>query len=221
MYQPDEPRSVKIPPAFELVESAGEAQENLRVIRMTMERSTRHSTFSGFSGIVIGMVVFLGYWLTRDAVLESETLPNRLMFIGVWSAVLTFSILVDYLLTKRRAAQLGKTALSPLGKQLTRAAMPGFFAALAMTVYYATHPGMVGPYLFGFWMLCYAVSLLAVGMFSVKEVSYLGWAFLLAGAVTLILPVDGWYIGPRGMVAIAFGGFHIVYGVYMGYKYGW
>jgi hypothetical protein len=165
--------------------------------------------------------VFLGYWLTRDVILESGTVANRLEFIAVWSAVLAFSILVDVLFTKRRAARMGKTALSPLGRQLTRAALPGFCAALAVTVYYATHPGAVGPYLYGLWMLCYAVSLLAVGMFSVKEVSYLGWAFLLAGAVSLVLPVTGPYIGPRGMVAIAFGGFHIVYGVYMGIKYGW
>lgn len=80
---------------------------------------------------------------------------------------------------------------------------------------------IVGPYLYGFWMICYAMSLLAVGMFSVREVSFLGWAFLLAGAVSLVLPVEGLIIGPRGMVAIAFGGFHIVYGVYMGYRYGW
>jgi len=43
-------------------------------------------------------------------------------------------------------------------------------------------------------------------------VSYLGWAFLAAGAATLfLLPMYGLW-----MMAIAFGGFHIAYGLYTG-----
>lgn len=205
---------------FDVATSRTEAEEHLRVIRQTMERSTRHSTFSGISGVAVGILTLTGSLLTRDAVLESENQTNRFLFIGVWSVVLALSILADFLLTKRRAAQLGKTTSSPLGKQLMRAAAPGFFAALAVSFFYATHPGMIGPYLYGLWMLCYAVSLLAVGMFSVREVSWLGWAFLVAGTLTLLLPPDA-YIGPRGMMALTFGGFHIVYGAWMGYRYGW
>lgn len=69
-------------------------------------------------------------------------------------------------------------------------------------------------------MLCYAVSLLSVGMFSVREVSILGWAFLAAGALTLMLP-RGAVVTPALMMALTFGGFHICYGVWMGRKYGW
>jgi energy-converting hydrogenase Eha subunit G len=57
-------------------------------------------------------------------------------------------------------------------------------------------------------------------MFSIREVSGLGWAFLVAGFLTLLIP-QGWFIGPRAMMAVTFGGFHIVYGLWMGYKYGW
>jgi hypothetical protein len=141
-------------------------------------------------------------------------------FVAIWAAILLLSLLVDSLLTKRRAAQVGKRAFSPLGKHLTRAAAPGFCMALALSLFYVIHPTMIGPYIYGIWMLCYAASLLAVGMFSVTEVSTLGWAFLVAGVITLLLPI-GWWIGPRGMMALAFGGLHIVYGIWMGYRYGW
>jgi hypothetical protein len=206
---------------FRVVTSATEAEEHLRVIRQTMERSTRHSTFSGASGVIVGILALTGSLLTRSAVLESENISNRFLFVGVWSVVLALCITVDFLLTKRRAAQLGKTTFSPLGKQLARAAAPGFFAAVAVSLFYAVRPEHVGPYLYGLWMLCYAVSLLAVGLFSVREVSWLGWAFLIAGTLTLLLPIDGYVIGPRGMMALTFGGLHIVYGVWMGYRYGW
>jgi hypothetical protein len=208
-------------PVFRAATSAGEAEEHLRVIRQAMERSTRHSTLSGLSGVSIGLICLGGCLLTRPNAHPHLAEPlSKLLFVAVWAGVLLLSLVADYLFTKRRAARVGKTALSPLGKHLWRAAAPGFCAALAMSLFYATHPALLGGYLYGVWMLCYAVSLLAVGMFSVREVSVLGWAFLSAGAVTLLLP-PLWILGPRAMMAVTFGGFHIVYGAYLGAKYGW
>ena len=213
MYQPERP-------VFRIVTSAGEAEEHLRVIRQAMERSTRHSTFSGLSGIVVGLLALTGCFLT-NIILHSAPDPLwRYLFFGLWTAVLGSAIVADYLLTKRRARQFGKGVRSPLAKHLIRAAAPGFLAALAMTLFYVFHPALLGPYIYGFWMLCYAASLLAVGQYSVREVSVLGWAFMAAGAVTLLLPAD-FPIGPRALMAVTFGGFHIVYGAWMGYKYGW
>ena len=66
-------------------------------------------------------------------------------------------------------------------------------------------------------MLCYGLAICAVGLFSIRPVSYLGAAFVLAGAVTLLLPVSS----HLPMMALSFGGFHILYGVLMGRKHGW
>ncbi len=213
MYQQEQP-------VFRVVTSPGEAEEHLRVIRQAMERSTRHSTLSGLSGVTVGLIALAGCVLTQTVIRQSPEPIWKYLFVGTWSVVLLLSILADFLLTKRQAARVGKPLRSPLGKHLARAAAPGFLAALAISLFYATHPGLIGGYIYGVWMLCYAVSLLSVGMFSLKEVSVLGWAFLAAGLVTLLLP-PGFLIGPRGMMALTFGGFHIVYGVWMGYKYGW
>jgi hypothetical protein len=207
-------------PVFRIVTSAGEAEEHLRVIRQAMERSTRHSTLSGLSGVVVGLLALAGCLLTQTVVKQVPAPGWKFLFVGIWSGVLILSLGADFLLTKRRAAQVGKIAFSPLGKHLARAAAPGFLAALAMSLFYAVHPGLIGAYIYGVWMLCYAVSLLSVGMFSVKEVSALGWAFLAAGAVSLLLPSEG-LVGPRTMMAVTFGGFHILYGLWMGQKYGW
>ena len=214
-------------PVFRIVTSAGEAEEHLRVIRQAMERSTKHSTLSGLSGIIVGLLCLAGCVLTQTVVQASPTPLWKYIFVGIWAGVLVLSLFTDYFLTKRRAARVGKTAFSPLGRHLARAAAPGFCAALALSLFYAAHtdvysahPGLIGGYLYGVWMLCYAVSLLSVGMFSVREVSVLGWAFLLAGTLTLLIP-PGFPIGPRAAMALTFGGFHIVYGLWMGRKYGW
>jgi hypothetical protein len=213
MYQPEQP-------VFRIVTSAGEAEEHLRVIRQAMERSTRHSTFSGLSGIAVGLLALAGCLLT-NLILRSAPDPLwRYLFFGLWTAVLGSALVADYLLTKRRARQVGKGVRSPYARHLIRAAAPGFLAALAITIFYVLNPSFIGPYIYGFWMLCYAASVLAVAQYSVREVSILGWAFMAAGMVTLLLPPT-LGIGPRAVMALTFGGFHIVYGVWMGYKYGW
>ena len=207
-------------PVFRIVTSAGEAEEHLRVIRQAMERSTRHSTLSGLSGVLAGLIALAACFLTQYLVGDPGEPKNRFGFVAVWGATLGLAALGDILLTKRRATRVGKTAFSALGMKWARTVLPGLLAGAAITLFYLTHPGLMGPFLYGFWMLCYAVSLLAIGILSVREVSLMGWAFLLAGTVTLLLPADA-PIGPRGMMAVTFGGFHMVYGLWMGFKYGW
>jgi len=208
-------------PVFRIVTSAGEAEEHLRVIRQAMERSTKHSTLSGLSGVAVGLIALGGCFLTRWGMREHAGEPlAKIEFVVIWAGVLLLSLIADSLFTKRRAARVGKTAFSPLGRHLWRAAAPGLFAAVVMSMFYATHPGLIGNYLYGIWMLCYAVSLLGVGMFSVREVSLLGWTFLAAGALTMLMPAQ-FFIGPQMMMALTFGGLHIAYGVYMGWQYGW
>lgn len=217
MRHPGDPESR---PVFRIVTSAGEAEEHLRVIRQAMERSTRHSTLSGMSGMVVGGLALLACLLTNTLVPKLSTETARLIFGAIWGGCLLLAILSDFILTKRRAARVGKTPFSPLGKHLARAAAPGLAAAVLLTLFFWLHPNRINDYLYGVWMLCYAVSLLAVGMFSVREVSLLGWAFLAAGAATLLLPY-GFPLTPLGMMAATFGGFHIYYGAWMGAKYGW
>lgn len=207
-------------PVFRIVTSAGEAEEHLRVIRQAMERSTRHSTLSGLSGIVVGLLALAGCALTQTVIKDAAWPVNRVLFGSVWVGVLLLALLTDYLFTKRRAARVGKTAFSPLGRHLARAAAPGFVVGVTLSLFYFVYPGLIGGYLYGFWMLAYAVSLLSVGMFSVREVSVLGWAFMAAGVATLLLP-SGFFLSPAVMMAVTFGGFHIVYGAWMGSKYGW
>ncbi len=213
---------------FRVVNTADEAQEHLRVIRQTMERSTKHSTLSGLSGVLVGLYALVGSVLTQF-VTPFPNLPrplDRYAFIAVWACIGMLSLATDIVLTKRKAARVGKTPFSPLGKHLTRAAAPGVAVGVILSAFYLLHSNLIGEYIYGVWMLAYAAALLAVGQFSVREVSVLGWVFLVAGAVTLFLPQTAPALflpqtAPALMMALSFGGVHIWYGAYMGRKYGW
>ncbi len=191
---------------------AREAEENLRVIRALMERSTKFSTFSGLSGVCAGLASIVGCIVTRALGHDPGTFP--IAFLTLWSAVILVAVGVDYLLMKRRAARVGKHVISRLGKQMVIASAPGLGAGVAITLYLLQHH-MLGT-VFPFWMLAYGIAVSATGLFSQREVSLLGAAFLLAGTVALFAPGFG-----LTMMALSFGGFHIVYGVAMSRKEGW
>jgi hypothetical protein len=194
---------------------AREAEENLRFIRSLMERSTKYSTFSGLSGVLAGIASIVGCLVTaRLAQQVPDPVEFRTPFLTVWSLVILFALMSDYFLTKRRAAGVGKRVLSKLGKQMAIASAPGLGTGALLTLVFLRHNLLSEIY--PSWMLCYGIAVCAVGLFSQKEVSSLGAAFLIAGAVTLLFPQIG-----LPMMAVTFGGFHIAYGLMMSRKDGW
>lgn len=187
---------------------SAEATENLRIIRELMERSTRHSTFSGLSGILAGAAAVLG------SLLDYQLHPNPRLFLGIWATVLVFTLVTDFLLTKRKASRVGKHVLSRLGKQMVLASAPGLGLSVLMT-WFCWQNSLLSK-VYALWMLCYGVAVCSVGLFSQPEVSKLGRAFLVIGTVTLFVPSLG-----LPAMAISFGGFHIAYGILMGKKNRW
>ncbi len=197
-----------------------EARENLRVIRQTMERSTKYSTLSGLSGVLIGLTAIVSVVVT-SRVLDSrfqthQPVQSVYPQLGLlWLIELALAVGIEFACNKRRARHIGKRVASPLGAHILLAALPAFVAAVALTAFFALH-GMAA-FVWGIWMLTYGLAICAVGLFSVRPVSYLGAAFVVAGAVTLLLPASSQLF----MMGLTFGGFHVVYGVLMGRKHGW
>ena len=193
---------------------AREAEENLRVIRGLMERSTRFSTFSGTSGILAGSFAILGCLIHRFVVAPLPQHQRSTAMLVTWSLVIVATLTADYVLTKRRARFVGKYIRSHLGRQIVLASAPGLSLGVLITAYLMSinRPDDVFP----FWMLSYGAAVSAVGVFSQREVGRLGRAFLLAGGLTLLLrfitPREIWLAVALLMMAVTFGGFHIVYG---------
>jgi len=154
--------------------------------------------------------------ILQRAFLSHQPIQTTYSPLGLlWLTVLLLAVGIEFACNKRRAARIGKKVTSPLGAHIIVAALPSFLAAAVLTVFFTLHD-MV-PSVWGIWMLCYGLAICAVGLFSVRPVTYLGAAFVLAGSVTLLLPVAL----HLPMMAVTFGGFHIVYGVLMARKHGW
>ena len=203
-----------------LIAPLEEARENLRVIRQTMERSTKYSTLSGLSGVLIGLTAIVSVVMTRRVLGSTADTHHPVQSaypeLGLlWLIELVLAVGIEFACNKRRAGAVGKRVASPLGAHILIAALPSFLAAAALTLFFAQH-GLI-PYVWGIWMLSYGLAICAVGLFSVRPVSYLGAAFVLAGTVTLLLPVQYALL----MMGVTFGGFHIVYGTLMAKRHGW
>ncbi len=203
-----------------LIAPLDEAREHLRVIRQTMDRSTKYSTLSGLSGVLIGLTAIAGVAVTAGIIDHKMTFhqPDRSVqpLLGlVWLVVLALAVSIEFVCNKRRAARIGKRVASPLGAHIVVAALPSFIAAAVLTAFF--YLNNLFSSVWGIWMLCYGLAICAVGLFSVRQVTYLGAAFVLAGAVTLLLP-NHFHLY---MMALTFGGFHILYGILMARKHGW
>ena len=189
-----------------------EAEENLRAIRELMQRPTRHSTFSGLSGVFAGGASLAGCGITYLLQKNNAIPPDKeILFLFVWASVVFVALLQDFFLTKRPAAKVGKVILSSLGRRMFIGAVPALCSGALLTLFLLRHHHL--NWVYPVWMLCYGCAVCSVALFSQTEVLRLGCAFLIAGAFTLLFPAEGLLIN-----AVSFGGFHIVYGIIMADK---
>src|SRR5439155_12814347 len=78
-------------------------------------------------------------------------------------------------------------------------------AALTGALYRA---GLVGP-IPGMWLLLYGTAVAAGGAFSIKIVPVMGYAFMAAGILALLVPVPVAHV----VMVAAFGGLHLAFGL--------
>jgi len=209
-----------------------QAAEHLRVIRDLMERPIRQTTRSGLGGIIAGVLALAGcaatgvIWPARpDGPPESLVFSNA-RFSGIqdgdtivaaaltWLAVLVVAVTADVVITWARARRRGETYWKRAQLQTGLAILPGFVLAAFFTYMFGAW-NEYGLIPFG-WMIGYGMALWTVGMFSITEVKVLGGAFLAVGWLGMIL-LPG---SPIVLLAVTFGGFHLVYGAVVWVRHG-
>ncbi len=189
-----------------------EAAEQLRAIRTMMERATIFRALSGEAALFGGAASLAAGWVS-----ESRTgwAWGSVWLVGL-AVVLVFAVWQLF----RTAAAKEKQVWSHGLQVALRGALPSLVAGGFLGLLYLKY-GRVGCEISAasIWILHYGLALLAIREFAPKSMTWLGLAFLATGiasfsAMTFVQTATPMLarLGPSGLMAATFGGFHLLYG---------
>jgi hypothetical protein len=187
-----------------------EAAEQLRVIRTMMERATIFRALSGETALVGGAVSIGVAWFSEKRVAWDWAW----CWLGGLGLVLGFYV---FQLLRMKAVH-GRPFWSSGLRLALRGALPSLIAGGFIGLVFVRGQNNVAAA--SMWTIHYGIALLAIREFAPKSMLWLGWAFVTFGLISLatvanIIEFDReWLmrINPSRIMAIAFGGFHLIYG---------
>lgn len=204
--------------------SKEEQLKHLSEIRSLMERSSRFISLSGLSGVGAGVAALIGaalaYWR-----IEVHSLPaggvyldqvNQLMWELIFIAlvVLIMALGLAAYFTIREAKKQGQSIWDKSSQQLISnllipLATGGAFCLILM---YHKMIWLVAPAM----LIFYGLGLVNASKFTLNDIRYLGFCQITLGLLNGI-----WIAAGNGLIfwTLGFGVMHIVYGIYMHYKY--
>ncbi len=201
--------------------------DTLKEIRSLMERSSRFISLSGLSGVSAGICALIGAALaalylgrfdrnelTYEHLSEFEHwgLKAGVFFVLDAVLVLVLAVLSAIYFTTRKAKIKGQKVWDALTRRLILSlavpvAVGGVFI---LALIYHGLVGLVAPSTLVF----YGLGLVNASKYTLDDVRQLGYAEIILGLITCFnigYGLESWALG--------FGGLHIVYGLYMYYKY--
>jgi len=194
-----------------------QAEENIKLIREVMETSARYTNLSGVSGIIAGVLALVGCALTYWITFAFQGAEQISWYVVTWVLVLGISILQDLALAQRKARSRGEEYFTPATLQVYKAVLPGIFVAAVLSIRALTLGELDA--IPALWALGYGAALCAAGRFSAREVRVFGVIQLITGAIALFF-FSTWDYSLY-VLALSFGIYHILFGLWMTRKYGW
>jgi hypothetical protein len=204
-----------------------EDQDYIRDIaemRSMMERSSKFLSLSGLAGIMAGIYALAGAYIAYkvfyfnpdeivDSTLKSEdassSLP-KIIFLAI--IILILAIGTAIFLSYKKANKKGEKLWDPTAKRLLiNMAVPLVAGGVLILVLISQGLiGLVAP----FTLLFYGLALYNASKFTYEEVRSLGLIQIILGLIS------SYFVG-YGLLfwAVGFGVVHIIYGIYMHYRY--
>jgi hypothetical protein len=193
--------------------------QDIAEMRTMMERSTRFLSLSGMAGVMAGIYALAGAWIAYSMwnFNPGELMPidgNIAMpkVIGLGILVFLLSISTSIVLSQKKAAKRGETFWNPTSRRLlVNTAIPFLVGGVAILILLTKGLiGLAAP----LSLVFYGLALYNAGKFTYEEVKILGLAEIALGLFSL------WFV-QYGMLcwALGFGVAHIIYGIYMHYRY--
>jgi hypothetical protein len=175
------------------------AVEHLRYIRSTIEAAHAFTTVPGKGCIAMGVTA-----LFAVALESTPQLAAHWLVIWVGAALLACALALGFMRAKARAQ--GLSLRRAVAKRFFMTLAPSFVAGAILTAALADH--IDRELIAGMWLLLYGAGLAACGLFAVRAVLAAGLAFMALGTAALWLPPG---LAPL-VLAVGFGGIHIVLG---------
>ncbi len=183
------------------------AIDNLQFIRETMERSTAFTAVPGYGGILMGVTAIVAAYIAHSQDQLRDSLVTWLI-----EACLAFSIGLLAMWQKSKIA--GQSLFSAPAKKFAVSFVPPLIVGVVATLglwrygqFYLTPPVC---------MLSYGAAVVCGGGFSVRVVPVMGWCFMAMGTLAFALPFSYGNL----MMALSFGGLHIIFGAIIAKRYG-
>lgn len=183
------------------------AMDNLQFIRETMERATAFTAVSGWGQVAIGLSAI------GAAVLAARQ-PGAARWLAVWVGDALLSLVIALLAMVRKARLARMPLVSGPARKFAFSFLPSMFVGALLTVVFWR--ASLEALLPGAWMLLYGASVVTAGTYSVRVVPVMGLCFMALGAVALWAP-HAW---SNPLMALGFGGVHIVFGLWIARRYG-
>ncbi|HET8865572.1 MAG TPA: hypothetical protein VFM80_07725 [Gracilimonas sp.] len=191
--------------------------KDIAEIRSMMERSSKFLSLSGWAGILAGVYALSGAWIAYS-VLEFHpneafySYPDLTNIILTATGVLFLSLISALLDSRRKARKNDKKAWNATSRRLlTSMAIPLFTGGILIALLISKGLlGLIAP----LTLLFYGLALYNAGSYTIKEVRVMGFTQMILGLLNVAFISYGLLFW-----AIGFGVVHIVYGIYMYFRF--
>ena len=183
------------------------AADDLRFIREAMEHSSRFTDVPGIGMIVIGCTALAAAWLGARQ-------SGDVAWLAVWGVEIVLAVGIGAVAVALKARDTGSEPFAAPVRKVVLGMVPPLAAGALLTAFFVR--GDLVASLPGMWLLLYGTAVVTGGAYSVKVVPIEGLCFVALGAVALFLPA-AW---GDALLALGFGGVHIVFGALIARRYG-
>jgi hypothetical protein len=183
------------------------ALSQLRYIRSTMDGATRFTAVPGAGTAVIGVTA-----LVAAALGQAQSTRDAMLAVWVGEAVVAGGIGLLALIVKSRRA--GVDLARGSARKFVLALMPSAICAAAISLALAAQGQTT--LIPAVWLTGYGSAVIAAGTHSVSTVPMMGAAFVVAGLAALFFVPQF----QNALLALAFGGFHLAFGIHIARHHG-
>ncbi len=196
---------------------------DLAEIRSMMEKSSKFLSLSGWEGVLAGLYAISGAYIAHaaygfhpDAASYDFLLiagsGAAVMVVGLAGLVLLLALATAFFFAARKAKKQGERAWNPTSRRLLLSmAVPLVTGGLLIVMMVRLGLlGLVAPLM----LIFYGLSLYNASKYTVTEVKILGYVQIVLGLLNMAMLGYGLLFW-----AVGFGIVHIVYGIFMHFRY--